>query len=860
MNQMTEYPFAEIERSVQQYWQDNESFKVVEDPNKEKFYCLAMFPYPSGRLHIGHVRNYAIADAIARYQRQKGKNVLHPIGWDSFGLPAENAAIENGVDPREWTEKNIANMRRQLRLLGMSYDWGRELSTCEPDYYRWEQWFFTRLYQKNLVYRKLSTVNWDPVDKTVLANEQVVDGCGWRSGAPVEQRSIKQWFVRITDYAEELLDGLNHLPQWPERVVQMQKNWIGKSTGAHIRFALENSTESLEVFTTRADTVFGVVALVLAPSHPLVQDRCQTDQVLADAVEKMNRTGHSEQDLAKADKQGHPLSVDALHPLTQQRIPLYVGNYVLAEYGSGVVMSVPAHDQRDYEFAQQFQLSIIPTVLPTDDSLSRAGQDWTQAYVGSGTLVNSDKFDGLDYVAGAKAITEALAAQGAGDVATTYRLRDWGVSRQRYWGCPIPIEYQDEEARASQDLPVVLPKMPKDLKLGEPWSLNKHPDFQPGQNLHRETDTLDTFFESSWYYARYCSHDCAEAMLDARVHYWLPVDQYVGGIEHAVLHLLYFRFFHKLMRDEGLVEGDEPATRLLTQGMVVGETWSIGDDDSHRQWVSPDSIEVDRDERGQIQSARHLPTGKPAHYEGMHKMSKSKNNGVDPEQMVNQYGSDAVRLYILFAAPPEQSLEWSSANVSGCTRFLRRLYDYVRRHQQIFTSYNLDTQPQQTDHHRRRVHSLLQKALYDYDRHQFNTIIAVAMEMMNIVYRWEEKGAPSEASFETLTIVLRLLAPIAPHLTFYLWQQIFPDQDIQNAPLPVVDPSALVVEEHDIVIQINNRKRGMIQMRNEAPQAEYEQTALAYARDHDLIDQSMEIVRVVVVAKKLVNMVCRPKS
>ncbi|MCA8836544.1 MAG: leucine--tRNA ligase, partial [Proteobacteria bacterium] len=635
MSHPTSYPFAEIEPRLQRRWESEDRYSAREDSDREKFYCLAMFPYPSGRLHMGHVRNYTIADAIARYQRQLGKNVLHPIGWDAFGLPAENAANERGADPREWTRRNISTMRVQLQRMGMSYDWHRELTTCDSAYYRWEQWFFARLHKKGLVYRRYSEVNWDPVDQTVLANEQVVDGCGWRSGAPVEKRSIAQWFVRISAYAEELLAGLDTLEHWPAQVVQMQRNWIGRSEGSEISFALTAGDTRLTAFTTRADTLFGVVALVLSPGHALVEECARTDRALAEAVEHMRAAaaaaGTDAAATATATKLGHRLAVEVIHPLSGERLPVYVGNYVLSEYGSGVVMLVPAHDQRDFEFARQYGLPVRAVVLPEDGSLSTRTQDWSKAWTGLGVLTASERFDGMPAAVAAVEITRELARRGQGQSAVAWRLRDWGVSRQRYWGCPIPVVYdENDQPRISEDIPVELPAVqPSDgqslLRLAD------HPDFATDRRPRRETDTLDTFFESSWYYARFCCPDFDEGMLDNRARYWLPVDQYVGGIEHAVLHLLYFRFFHRLMRDEGLVDGDEPVKRLLTQGMVIAHTWSIVDDSGRKQWVAANEVSAKRDDRGAVTSAVHRTSAKPAQYEGLHKMSKSKNNGVDPD-------------------------------------------------------------------------------------------------------------------------------------------------------------------------------------------------------------------------------------
>ena len=871
MSQKPAYPFAEIEERVQRQWSEQHRYRATEDPAREKFYCLAMFPYPSGRLHMGHVRNYTISDAIARYQRQLGRNVLHPIGWDAFGLPAENAAVERGIDPRQWTLDNIGYMRDQLKRMGISYDWGRELSTCEPDYYRWEQWLFTRLYRKGMVYRQKSEVNWDPVDQTVLANEQVIEGRGWRSGAPVQRRSIEQWFLRITDYAQELLDGLDRLDGWPAEVVQMQRNWLGRSQGASIVFDIApggEGSQGLEVYTTRADTLFGVVALGLSREHPLVKSCAASDAALAKALEEMAAAAGatSEAALANAPKLGHRLDIEAVHPLSGDRLPVYVSNYVLAEYGSGAVMLVPAHDQRDFEFAQQYGIAPCAVVLPADGSLDANGEAWTEAYTEDGVLHNCAEFSQMDSAQAREAICDKLESLGKGARAISWRLRDWGVSRQRYWGCPIPMEYgENGEPRPSEQLPVSLPQL-QPQGSGKLMRLADHPDFSPERSPRRETDTLDTFFESSWYYARFCCPDCDTAMFDERVRHWLPVDQYVGGIEHAVLHLLYFRFFHKLMRDEGLVEGDEPALRLLTQGMVVAHSWSIDDESGRRVWVNADEVDVERGGKGEIVSATHRPSGRAAKYEGVNKMSKSLNNGVDPDMLIERYGSDATRMYTLFAAPPEQSLEWSSEGISGCTRFLDRLYSFVDQRLDALAKASASQTPAQlaaanrADERlaswRRRIHSLLGKALHDYQRNQFNTVVAGAMEMMKILSQCEVAGAArDEFLAETLSIVLRLLAPIAPHISEELWSRIHQGQCIEEAGFPEVDEAALERDSIDLVVQVNGRKRAQATVAVDADDEQCRQAAIESCRDS--FGSEGKITKVIVVGRKLVNIVYR---
>jgi len=665
-----QYDPDQIEQDVQAYWTANGTFRAVETSDREKFYCLSMFPYPSGKLHMGHVRNYSIGDVIARQQRMLGKNVLQPMGWDAFGLPAENAAIKHGRPPAAWTRDNIAYMKGQLQRLGFGYDWQREIATCDPSYYRWEQWLFTRMLEKGLAYRRLATVNWDPVDQTVLANEQVIDGRGWRSGALVEKREIEQWFVRITDYAQELLDQLDRLEGWPEQVRTMQRNWIGRSEGVRMRFGIQGSAEELEIFTTRPDTLMGVTYVAVAAEHPLARRAAEQSPAIAAFIEECRKGGTSEAELEAQEKRGIPLGIAAVHPVSGEAVPVYAANFVLMGYGTGAVMAVPAHDQRDWEFAEKYGIAKRQVIFAADGSACSIDR---AAYVEPGVLRNSGIFDGLSSEQAFHRIAAHLEQSGKGGVEVNFRLRDWGVSRQRYWGCPIPVvRATDGSSCAATELPVTLPEDVVVDGSGSP--LKRMPGFYDlGDGRERETDTFDTFFESSWYYARYCCPDNDTAMLDERARYWLPVDQYVGGIEHAVLHLLYARFFNKLLRDEGLIANDEPFTRLLTQGMVVAETYYRENSDGSKEWFNPADVEVERDDKGRTLRAALKSDGLPVQAGGIEKMSKSKNNGVDPQSLIDRFGADTVRLYTIFAAPPDQSLEWSDEGVEGAHRFLRRV-------------------------------------------------------------------------------------------------------------------------------------------------------------------------------------------
>ena len=857
------YNPAELEREAQQYWTENQTFEVTEDPNKEKFYCLAMFPYPSGKLHMGHVRNYTITDVIARYQRMQGKNVLHPMGWDAFGLPAENAAIQNKTAPAKWTHENIAYMKAQLKSLGFGIDWSRELATCEPDYYKWEQWFFTRLFEKGLVYKKMSTVNWDPVDQTVLANEQVIDGRGWRSDALVERKQIPQWFIRITDYADQLLDDLDDLEHWPEQVKTMQRNWIGKSRGVNMTFDLSTSIaghHSFDVYTTRPDTLMGVTYLTLATQHPIALEVAQKNPELAAFIADCQTQQVSEAEMAIMEKRGMDTGISAVHPLTGETVPVWVGNYVLMDYGSGAVMAVPAHDQRDYEFAKKYQLEIKQVIAPANEEPCDLT---TEAFTAKGLLINSGNYDGLDFNAAFDAIAGALEAANHGSVTTNYRLRDWGVSRQRYWGSPIPMYNLAEggEIPVPLDrLPVILPTdvemdgIQSPIKADLDW---KKAELN-GQAVERETDTFDTFMESSWYHARFTCSNLDSAMLDPdSANYWLPVDQYVGGIEHAILHLLYARFYHKLLRDEGLVTSSEPFKSLLCQGMVLAESFYT-ETDGRKQWLAPSEVNVERDDKGRTVSATETATGKKVHSGGITKMSKSKNNGVDPQTAIDQHGADTVRLFTMFAAPPEQTLEWSDDGVSGAHRFLRKLWTMVNNHlqQDAVASLDRDGLNDEQKDLRRKTHETISKVNDDYGRRNtFNTAIAAVMELLNEVVRLNDQQPQSIAvRHEALTSAVLLLSPIAPHICHRLWQALGNTGAVANAPWPVLDEAALVRSSIEIVVQVNGKVRGKIQVSADASKDAVEKMAL---EDANVLrfTEGVSIRKIIVVPGRLVNIV-----
>ncbi|MGB2002128.1 MAG: leucine--tRNA ligase [Porticoccaceae bacterium] len=857
------YDPAKIERDAQQYWTANQTFEVSEDQSKDKFYCLAMFPYPSGKLHMGHVRNYTITDVIARYQRMQGKNVLHPMGWDAFGLPAENAAIQNKTAPAKWTQENIAYMKAQLKSLGFGIDWTRELATCEPSYYKWEQWFFTKLYEKGLVYKKTSAVNWCPHDATVLANEQVIDGCCWRCDTVVERKEIPQWFIRITDYAEQLLDDLDDLDQWPEQVKTMQRNWIGKSRGVNMTFDLAAPVgmhSSFDVYTTRPDTLMGVTYLTLATQHPIALQVAQSNPQLAEFIQQCQTQQVSEAEMATMEKLGMDTGISAVHPLTGEPVPVWVGNYVLMDYGSGAVMAVPGHDQRDYEFARKYQLQIKQVVTPAGDEPCDIEDE---AFVDKGILVNSGKYDGMDFATAFDAIASDLEAVNHGSVTTNYRLRDWGVSRQRYWGSPIPMYNLAEGGEIPvplDKLPVLLPTdvemdgIQSPIKADLEW---KKAELN-GQAVEQETDTFDTFMESSWYHARFTCADLDSAMLDPeRANYWLPVDQYVGGIEHAILHLLYARFYHKLLRDEGLVESSEPFKSLLCQGMVLAESFYI-DRDGRKEWLAPSEVSVERDDKGRTIKATETATGETVHSGGITKMSKSKNNGVDPQTAIDKHGADTVRLFTMFAAPPEQTLEWSNEGVAGAHRFLRKLWTMVQTHIAEDFNTTLDTANHNDSQRdlRRKTHETIAKVNDDYGRRNtFNTAIAAVMELLNEVGKLSGNEAQTQAvRHEALNSAVLLLSPIAPHICHSLWNLLGHSDAVANATWPTVDESALVRSSIEMVVQVNGKVRGKIQVAADASKEQVEALALEDSNVQRFTD-GVTIRKIIVVPGRLVNIV-----
>ncbi|MFZ5621707.1 MAG: leucine--tRNA ligase [Pseudomonadota bacterium] len=856
------YQSDAIEREAQAYWEQHQTFRAVEDPSREKFYCLSMFPYPSGRLHMGHVRNYTIGDVIARFQRMQGRNVLQPMGWDAFGLPAENAAIKHNVPPAKWTYENIRYMREQLKRLGFGYDWQRELATCRPEYYRWEQWLFTRLMEKGLVYKKTAAVNWCPHDLTVLANEQVIDGCCWRCDTPVERKEIPQWFMKITQYADELLDEIDRLEGWPDAVRTMQRNWIGRSEGLELEFGVEGREERLTVFTTRPDTLMGVTYVAVAAEHPLAIEAAANNPQLAAFLDECRHAAVNEAAMETMEKRGMATGINALHPITGAPVPIWVANFVLMSYGTGAVMAVPAHDQRDFEFARKYGLDIRQVIHPADGSEVGVAE---AAYTEKGVLRNSALFDGLDFDGAFDAIARHVEGLGRGRRRVNYRLRDWGVSRQRYWGAPIPVINCPDcgAVPVPEDrLPVVLPEDVAFDGIGSP--LKKMPAWYQTQcpkcngPAERETDTFDTFMESSWYYARYASRDNGSAMLDARADYWLPVDQYIGGIEHAILHLLYARFYHKLMRDAGLVRSDEPFTRLLTQGMVVAETYFRQGDDGKKHYFGPTEVDVERDAKGKVTGAALKADGRPVTVGGIEKMSKSKNNGVDPQTLIDQYGADTVRLFTMFAAPPDLSLEWSDAGVEGAFRFLKRLWKLVAGHVAGGRPADLDVAALDDAQRelRRRVHETIAKVSDDMGRrHTFNTAIAAVMELINAVSRFEDASPQGRAVVqEALEAVTLLLAPIVPHICHTLWQELGHSGTVAEAGWPEVDDEALVQDEIELVVQVNGKVRGRVRVPAEADRAAVEAIATADENVQRHIE-GRPIRKLIVVPKKLVNIV-----
>ena len=850
-----------VEEEAQAFWESEQTFSVTHQSDKEKFYCLAMFPYPSGKLHMGHVRNYTITDVIARYQRMQGKNVLHPMGWDAFGLPAENAAIENHTAPAKWTHENIAYMKSQLKSLGFGIDWSREFATCDPSYYKWEQWFFTKLFDKGLVYKKTSSVNWDPIDETVLANEQVIDGKGWRSGANVEIKEIDQWFIRITDYADQLLNDLDDLEQWPEQVKTMQRNWIGKSVGINIIFDLSQTIREFthfDVYTTRPDTLMGVTYLTLATQHPIALEIATLNPELAEFIDNCKSQQVSEAEMATMEKLGMDTGVAAIHPLTGDKVPVWVGNYVLMDYGSGAVMAVPGHDQRDYEFAKKYSLPIMQVI----QSLNSDGIE-TAALTEKGVLINSGKYDGLDFDTAFKVISEDLKRSNHGSVATNYRLRDWGVSRQRYWGAPIPIYNLAEGGEIAvpiDRLPVILPTNIKmdgvqsPLKADKSWrkaELN-------GQFVEHETDTFDTFMESSWYYARFtCSDDHTQMLDPERANYWLPVDQYIGGIEHAILHLLYARFFHKLMRDEGLVKSNEPFKKLLCQGMVLSESYYY-QSEGKKIWVSPSKAELHRNKYGKVEKIIDIETGVELTSGGITKMSKSKNNGVDPQLIIDKYGSDTVRLFTMFASPPEQTMEWSDEGVSGAFKFLKKLWRIV--HDQIKLSnedvIDVSILNDQQKYLRRKTHETIKKVSDDFGRRNtFNTAIAAVMELLNEIPKVDTISPQSIAvRREAISNAILMLNPIVPHICNKLWLTLGNPTSICEIDWPKVDELALLKTSSIIVIQVNGKVRGKI----EVSVGSNDDTVKSQALEHGNVQKFIagkQVKKIIIIPNKIVNIV-----
>jgi leucyl-tRNA synthetase len=813
----TAYNPESVERAAQEHWQQSRCFEVQEDDNKEKFYCLTMFPYPSGKLHMGHVRVFTINDVIARYHRMKGKHVLQPMGWDAFGMPAENAAIKRGVPPAQWTYNNIEDMRGQLNRLGYAYDWTREVTTCRPEYYRWEQWLFTKMFEKGLVYRKNSVVNWDPVDQTVLANEQVIDGRGWRSDALVERREIPQWFMKITAYADELLDELDRMPGWPDSVKTMQRNWIGRSEGVELSFDVEGEDEPLTVFTTRPDTLIGVTYMAVAAEHPLAARAAAENTEVAAFIEECRKTDAAEATLETMEKKGMALGIDAIHPISGERVPLWVANFVLMSYGTGAVMAVPGHDQRDWEFAKKHGLPIKQVITPSDGTKIDIDEG---AYIDYGVLINSGKYDGMDFEAALNAIADHFEETGRGKRAINYRLRDWGVSRQRYWGAPMPIIYCDECDAVpvpEKDLPVVLPEDVEFTGHGSP--LKDMPEFlnakcpQCGKDARRETDTFDTFVESSWYFARYACPDSDTAMLDEREAYWMPVDQYTGGIEHAILHLLYSRFFQRVMRDEGLTQASEPFTNLLTQGMVLKDGA---------------------------------------------KMSKNKGNTVDPQELIEKFGADTVRLFMMFAAPPEQALEWSDEGVQGSSRFLKRFWSAVDKHAddgvggEVAVA-SLDAGQKDL---RRKTHETIRKISDDIGRrNMFNTAVAASMELLNAVNKFDDDSAQGKAVVrEALEAVVLMLSPIVPHICHALWERFGHESALTDQRWPAFDEAALESELVELVVQVNGKLRGKISVAADAEKDSIIEQALADPNAQRFIDGG-EVKKTIVVPGRLVNIV-----
>ena len=936
-----DYKPKNIEAVAQESWKEKLTFRAEDQSDKPKYYCLSMFPYPSGKLHMGHVRNYTIGDVLSRYHRMKGFNVMQPMGWDAFGLPAENAALANNVPPAAWTYSNIDVMRTQLQSLGLGVDWSREVTTCKPDYYRWEQWLFTRLFKKGLIYKKTSSVNWDPVDHTVLANEQVIDGRGWRSGALVEKRDIPMYFMRITQYAEELLADLDQLEGWPEQVKTMQRNWIGKSHGVRFAFPyqLDGKQDKLWVYTTRADTIMGVTFVAVAAEHPLATRAAQGNPALTAFIEECKHGGVAEADIATMEKKGMDTGLKVSHPLTGEQVPVWIGNYVLMGYGEGAVMAVPAHDERDFGFAKKYGLPIkqvielrelryyrdmlghyadtgAPAPITPDGNpltieqhnhvvkknvsrLEFSPHEWKSHYENKNATIciNSGKYDGLNYDQAIDAIAADLAEKGLGEKKVQFRLRDWGISRQRYWGCPIPIihcVHCGDVPVPDEQLPIVLPENVTITGAGSP--LAKMPEFyeticpQCGGAAKRETDTMDTFVESSWYYARYTSPGCSTGLVDERAQYWLPVDQYVGGIEHAILHLLYARFFNKLMRDEGLFgetdltsksqeKGeqtlrlkfvDEPFINLLTQGMVIAPTFFREGAAGKKLWINPAEVDIETDSRGRPVGAKLRSDGQPVVIGGTEKMSKSKNNGVDPQIIIDQYGADTARFFIIFAAPPEQTLEWSDAGVEGAFRFLRRIWNFAYSNKNEIGIYRNNSNQKSDEYYLRalsneqrdvyrEIHVALKQANFDLQRLQFNTVASACMKILNaleqqMVLVTSGMNAKAVVITNGFSILLRLLSPIAPHITQTLWQALGYGDDILSAPWPEVDEAALIQDEIELIIQVNGKLRGKLRVAKDSDHEALKQLALTYPSVEKLL-AGQAAKKVIVVPGRLINVV-----
>ncbi|MEN9712442.1 MAG: Leucine-tRNA ligase [Pseudomonadota bacterium] len=883
------YNHTEVERALQSAWSQRDAYRVTEDGSKKKFYACSMLPYPSGKLHMGHVRNYTINDMLTRHLRMKGYNVLMPMGWDAFGLPAENAALKNGVPPAKWTYENIAYMKQQMQAIGLAIDWSREVATCDPSYYKWNQWLFLKMLEKGIAYRKTQVVNWDPVDQTVLANEQVIDGRGWRTGALVEKREIPGYYLDITRYAPELLDHVQMgndkatLNGWPDKVRLMQENWIGKSEG--VRFAFTHDIQGADgaliddgrmyVFTTRADTIMGVTFCAVAPEHPLALHAAAGNPALAAFLEACKSGGTTEAELATQEKKGMPTGLFVTHPLTGAKVQVWVGNYVLMSYGDGAVMGVPAHDERDFAFALKYDLPIAQVVSVKGQNFDhQVWQDW-YADKQNGVCINSGALDGLNQKAAVNQVAEMLAAKGLGEKKTTWRLRDWGISRQRYWGTPIPIIHCDEHGAVpvpEKDLPVVLPQDCIPDGSGNP--LHKHEGFHAGvtcpvcgRAARRETDTMDTFVDSSWYFMRYCDPSNADQMVAEGANYWMPMDQYIGGIEHAILHLLYARFWTKVMRDMGMVKVDEPFTKLLTQGMVLNHIYSRRTDKGGKEYFWPHDVEHVFDETGKIVGAKlihavgDLPVGTAIDYEGVGTMSKSKNNGVDPQELIEKYGADTARLYTMFTAPPEVTLEWNDAAVEGSYRFLRRVWNFAFKHQNAIKT--ASALPKELSAAlktlRREIHTVLKQASYDYERMQYNTVVSAVMKMLNTLEDAQlgDEAASHAVLAESFGILLRVLYPVCPHITAYLWSELgyaAGSGDVLDAPWPQVDEAALQRDELELMLQINGKLRGSVLVSATASKEAIEQAALAHEAFIKQA-QGQPPKKVIVVPGRLVNIV-----